>query len=361
MISSQTDLNSLIVRLSNEPRLAVDTEADSLHSYFEKLCLIQISVPSGDFLIDPLAGLDLHPLIRLFESREIVIHAMDFDLRMLRRTAPHFKPTNIFDTAIAARLLGYPELGLAAILKKLLGLDLCKSSQKEDWGRRPLPQKMIEYAINDTRHLLRIRDLLAADLESLGRLELHRQWCARSVSLAEDKPRDPETAWRVTGWKTLSPRGLAILRSLWNWREAEAMRRDRPSFHILSSGELVRAADAYDKGLPFESRSLKDHTFALFHQTALEAAALPASAWPKPPKRVRGLKITPEHEARINALRAFRDRAAADLKLDPSIIAPRHTLEALVFSPREASAKLLPWQREILAEALRAHSPEALL
>lgn len=361
MISTQRDLDDLVRRLSPEPRLAVDTEADSLHSYFEKLCLIQISVPGGDYLIDPLAGLDLAPLLALLESREIVIHAMDFDLRMLRRASPGFQPAAVFDTAIAAKLLGHSELGLAALLKKLLGIELCKSSQKEDWGRRPLPQKMIEYALNDTRHLLRLRDLLAAELEKLGRAEWLRQWCARSAAPAEEKPRDPETAWRVSGWITLSPRGRAILRALWNWRETEAMRRDRPPFYVLSNSELVRAADAYDKGLPFESRALKSPAAsASFHKTAAEAAKLPPSAWPKLPDRPRGLKMTPDQEARINAIKASRDQIAAALRLDPSIIAPRQTVEQLVFNPRETAASLLPWQRDLLASALRQHSPEAL-
>jgi hypothetical protein len=150
----------------SQQRIALDTEADSLHCYFEKVCLIQLSSTKGHWLVDPLANLDLQSLFDVVCSRRLVLHGADYDLRLLRRIG-NFEPTDLFDTMIAARLVGKAGLGLAALVKEFFGVELSKASQKANWAIRPLPPEMIEYAHNDTRYLFEISDHLEADLHRL--------------------------------------------------------------------------------------------------------------------------------------------------------------------------------------------------
>src|SRR5436190_9863139 len=159
MIQTDSQLAELLPKLEAVDRVAVDTEADSLHCYFEKLCLIQISVPGHDLLIDPLAGFPLEPLFAAFTGKELVIHGADYDLRLLRRVA-YAGPERVFDTMIAARLCGIPEFSLAALIKKYFGVELAKASQKANWARRPLPTQMLDCAVKDTHYLLEIVAIL---------------------------------------------------------------------------------------------------------------------------------------------------------------------------------------------------------
>src|SRR6188768_1001310 len=222
LIDNSERLAAILPLLAPHPRLPIDTEADSLHCYFEKLCLIQISVPGHDMLIDPLAGFPLDPLFAAFEGKELVIHGADYDLRLLRRVG-FAGPARVFDTMIAARLCGIPEFSLAALILKFFGVQLVKGSQKANWARRPLPPQMTDYAVKDTHYLLEIASILEADLRRLGRWEWFQQSCERAiVASTVTREKDPEQLWRITGSKDLHGRASAILRALWHWREAEA-------------------------------------------------------------------------------------------------------------------------------------------
>src|SRR6202030_45414 len=170
MIQTDSQLAELLPQLEPVDRVAVDTEADSLHCYFEKLCLIQISVPGHDYLVDQLANLDLAPLAEALTPKEIVLQGADFDLRLLRRSLG-FVATRIFDTVIAARLLRIRSFSLAAVVEKIFDVTLAKGSQKANWARRPLPDHMAEYAMNDTHYLLPLAEKLEAGLREQGRLE----------------------------------------------------------------------------------------------------------------------------------------------------------------------------------------------
>src|SRR5256714_13339845 len=206
VIASERQLTDLIRQIDAADRVALDTEADSLHSYREKLCLLQISVPAAvsargynDFIVDPLAGLDLEPLRQALEPREIVLHGADYDLRMLQRGL-NFTAHTIFDTLIAARLLGIREFSLAALVKRYFGLELPKGSQKADWAKRPLPARMAEYAINDARYLLPLAEKLEAELDSYQRGDWLRQSCQRAIEQAAmARVRKNDESWRVGG------------------------------------------------------------------------------------------------------------------------------------------------------------------
>ena len=199
MIATATQLRYLLPRLQSVDRIAIDTEADSLHCYREKLCLVQISIPKYDVIVDPLAVVNLGPLCDALAGREIVFHGADYDLRLLRRNL-NFVPREIFDSVIAARMIGIREFSLAALVKRYFDVELAKGSQKANWAQRPLSEKMAEYAINDTRYLLPLAERLEKELESRGRMQWFRQSCQRALEQAAiDRERDTDEAWRISG------------------------------------------------------------------------------------------------------------------------------------------------------------------
>ena len=315
MIAEEKALADFVAKLATCDRIAIDTEADSLHCYFEKVCLIQISGGGEHQLVDPLADTDLQPLYDLICSRRLVFHGADYDLRLLRRTG-RFEPVDLFDTMIAARLVGKTAFGLAALVKEYFGIELSKASQKANWAIRPLPQEMLEYAINDTRYLLEIADILESDLLRLGRLEWFQESRDRMIASAREvKERDESTVWRITGSSALSPRAQAVLRILWFWRDAEARAWDRPPFHVIGNDDMLRVAENV------------------------------AKEWPKLEK-VRRKRPSREQLARSEDLKKIRDRVAGELQLDSSLIAPRAALDATaadLYSPA-----LMNWQRRLL-------------
>src|SRR3954454_14456071 len=222
MIQTDAQLSELLPKLTAFDRVAVDTEADSLHCYFEKLCLIQLSIPGHDYLVDPLANVDLGPLAVALTPKEIVLQGADFDLRLLRRSLG-FVATRIFDTVIAARLLGIRSFSLAALVEKFFGVALAKGSQKANWARRPLPQHMAEYAVNDTHYLLPLAEKLEAGLRECGRLDWFRQSCERALQQAGvQRSLEHEEPSQMSGSGKLSGRACAILRELWHCRDKEA-------------------------------------------------------------------------------------------------------------------------------------------
>ena len=232
-------LASVLPVLAPHEPIAVDTEADSLHCYFEKLCLIQISVPGTDFLIDPLAGFDLNPLWSAWTGKQLLFHGADYDLRLLRRAGCP-APARIFDTMLAARLCGIPEFSYAALVARYCDIKIAKASQKANWATRPLSPQMLDYAVNDTRHLYTIAGILETELKRLGRMPWFEQSCERAIRASEaDKEIDPEQLWRIPGSGHLRGRAAAIFRELWRWRDEEARRVDKPTFHILHSEKLV--------------------------------------------------------------------------------------------------------------------------
>ena len=372
LIATDTDLSELLKRIEAADRVGIDIEADSLHSYREKLCLLQISVPtvagivdagSGlgttshsrahqsrlqhDVIVDPLAGLDLEPLRRALESREIVLHGSDYDLRMLRRGL-NFVAHKIFDTLIAARLLGIREFSLAALVKRYFGLELPKGSQKADWAKRPLPARMAEYAINDARYLLPLAEKLEAELDSYQRGDWLRQSCQRAIEQAAmARVRKNDESWRVGGSGSLKGLAAAVLRALWQWREREAEMADRPPFHILQNEKLLHAAISFASGDVADYKHFSPRRRQAFREAARIGLATPESEWPILRRRF-GTRPTAETVRCTEELRRRRDKSADKLGLEPSFVAPRGTLEAVAADGTRAISLLVPWQRELL-------------
>ena len=372
LIATDTDLSELLKRIEAADRVGIDIEADSLHSYREKLCLLQISVPTvagivdarsdlgttshsrdhqsrlqQDVIVDPLAGLDLEPLRRALESREIVLHGSDYDLRMLRRGL-NFVAHKIFDTLIAARLLGIREFSLAALVKRYFGLELPKGSQKANWAKRPLPARMAEYAINDARYLLPLAEKLEAELDSYQRRDWLRQSCQRAIEQAAmARVRRNYESWRVGGSGSLKGLAAAVLRALWQWREREAEMADRPPFHILQNEKLLHAAISFASGDVADYKHFSPRRRQAFREAARIGLATPESEWPILRRRF-GTRPTTETVRCTEELRRRRDKSADKLGLEPSFIAPRGTLEAVAADGTRAISLLVPWQRELL-------------
>ena len=372
LIATDVQLTALLAKIDAAGRVAIDIEADSLHSYREKLCLLQISVPtvagiddagpdvetgSGtrdqrsrlqhDSIVDPLADLDLQPLRQALEDREIVLHGGDYDLRMLRRGL-NFTAQRIFDTMIAARLLGVREFSLAALVKRYFGVELPKGSQKADWAKRPLPARMAEYAINDVRYLLSLAEKLEAELDRHQRRDWLRQSCQRAIEQAAvARVRKQDEFWRIRGSGSLKGRPAAVLRALWQWREKEAEMVDRPPFHILQNEKLVDAAVGFASGSVPDYKHFSSRRRRAFREAARIALAAPESDWPVLPRRF-GTRPSAQTVRRTEELRRRRDKSAEELGLEPSFIAPRHTLEAIATDQARTASLLVPWQRELL-------------
>ena len=347
MTDTPEALAAVLPLLAPHDRIAVDTEADSLHCYFEKLCLIQISVGGVDLLIDPLAKMDMNPLWSAWTGKELLFHGADYDLRLLRRTGCP-TPARVFDTMLAARLSGVAEFSYAALVEKYFGVKIAKASQKANWAMRPLAPQMLDYAVNDTRHLSEIARILEADLTRLGRMEWFRQSCERAIRSAEiDKEIDPDQLWRIAGSGHLRGRAAAIFRELWRWRDDEARRLDKPTFHIMHSEKLVDAAIDFDADRQVDIHHLRGSRADRFFAAAKRGLEIEEAQWPKVIRTPRSRPSQAQFD-RFLELKKHRDQVAEEVQLDPSLIAAKAVLEGLAFRPDEALPKLLPWQRELL-------------
>jgi ribonuclease D len=347
IITSNDVLDDWCGTLEKNDPVAVDTEGDSLHCYFEKLCLIQFGLPEQDVLIDPLEPLDFSRFNKVLAQRKIILHGCDFDLRMLRR-GTKFSPGEVFDTYLAARLVGLKDVGLASLVKEFFEIELPKSSQKANWARRPLTPAMIEYAINDTLYLIELAERLTEELRAKGRWEWFVESCQKAVRAAgEDREKDPERIWKIPGSAALRGRELALLRALWQWRDTEAQKVDRPSFQILRNEEvieLVKSAAAGSENLPPGVHGPRRKRLAALLE---EALLLPESEWPQRVRTVRD-RPTLEQEQRMDQLKNRRDRVAEGLQLDPGVIAPRLALERISREPEAVDSILMRWQQQLL-------------
>ncbi|MCK4999129.1 MAG: ribonuclease D, partial [Anaerohalosphaera sp.] len=215
------DLNELMLTTG---RIAIDIEADSLHHYYEKVCLIQFTIKNKNFIVDPLAKLDLTSFLNILASKPLILHDAGYDLRMLRSSFGFITESDIFDTMLAAQLLGYERLGLVALIQELCDISLSKQDQKSNWSKRPLTLDQLQYASDDTFYLHELADILRGKLKKLNRLHWHEQACKKMISSAamEKPPVDPDTVWRIKGSSHLDHFQLTILRAVWHWRDQQA-------------------------------------------------------------------------------------------------------------------------------------------
>jgi len=361
-VDNDKALDYFVTNLRGYFPIALDTEADSLHHYRESVCLIQVTHDSRHFLIDPLGKYPLDELWPPTSRHTWIIHGADFDLRMARRAgAP--EPQAVFDTMLAAQLLGLKAFGYGALVEKYCGITLNKGSQKADWSRRPLSPAMLEYAVQDTEYLEPIAEIMRQQLEEKKRLEWHEQSCARVVESSKiTREDDPENEWRISGSALLSPPALAIVKELYYWREKEAETVDLPVFKVMH-GELLLDLATWCSANPrispmgapkWPSRVSPARGERLIAAIERGREAPPV---PRPPRGERPPRDK-DAEVRMEKLRAYRDKVAADLDLDPTVIAPKSTLQEVARLPETAAEKLIAenrwcaWQWELLKPAL---------
>jgi ribonuclease D len=370
-VRERAALAALVERIGATERVALDSEADSLHHYFEKICLIQLSLDGAHYLVDPLSGLELGPLTEALADKPLILHGGDYDLRLMRSSLG-FKPrAEVFDTMIAAQLLGFEHLGLAALVKRYFGFALGKAGQKSDWSRRPLGELQLSYAVNDTRFLEAMADRLAEELERLGRLSWHRQSCqAMVVSTARERARDAESEWRISGAGRLTRRELAYLRELWSWRDRHARSVDLPAFKILGNQDLLNLAlwAASHPGAPTAEgpklpRNIVGARLMTLESAITRAAQMGPTEWPEQRRGEREVLSSADQEL-IKALRVECVRIAGELQIAPPTLAPRAALEAIARTRARgidaimASSGLLRWQAELVCSAVESVSAQ---
>ena len=365
-VRERAAMERLIQRIDTAERVALDTEADSLHNYFEKVCLVQLSFSGEHYLIDPLAGLDLNGLAEALADKPLILHGGDYDLRMLRASIGFRPRREVFDTMIAAQLLGLEQIGLAALTERFFAITIGKTGQKSDWSRRPLSESQLRYAVNDTRFLERLADRMHGELSARGRVDWHRESCRAMVeSSGHDRARDPENAWRIKGAGRLTRCQLAYLRELWRWRDQHARSANLPAFRVLGNQEIlgvVQWAESHP-GVPLYQGPKLPRNIAGAQLTTLEeaiarAAGMDETEWPELRKRDHD---SPRNDCieEVNRLRAECAQIARELEIAASTLAPRAALEAIASSrPRTVdeimkTGGLLCWQAELVQGAVK--------
>lgn len=350
MIDTEQKLAAFLPKLSAATWVAVDTEADSLHAYPEKVCLIQISTVAGDQLIDPLAAMNLDPMLDALSGHELIMHGADYDLRLLEKHH-QFTPSAIFDTMLASRLLGERQFGYSTLVEKFLGVKLEKGAQKANWAMRPLTTRMEQYARNDTHYLKPLADALRAGLEAKSRLAWHQESCVQLIAdCTRPRATDMDAVWRIKGSHRLGRPALAILRELWQWREAEAVGANRPPFFVISHEALVdiAAAAATQRTIePYLPRNFSERRREGLKDAVEQGLKLAPEKFPKIIQRTNH-RPTDAERKRFMELQKRRDARAHELGIDPTLIASRATLSDLARNWDKHVSELMRWQRELL-------------
>ena len=370
-LDTPTVVDGFLASIGDVDILALDTEGASFHRFVDRIYLLQLSTREKTAIIDPIPIGTPPRLGRLLEDPavEIVFHDADYDLRLLHQDYG-WHVRNIFDTRVAAQLLGLKAFGLAALLERYFGVKLDKKHQRADWSMRPLTQGMLDYAAQDTIHLLELRDRLKDELVRAGRWD----WATEEFALLEGtRWPDDDSAnafLRIKGARDLSRRELAILRELVPWRDDVARQVDRATFRVVGNEQLLeiarqqpstREALGTIKGMP---RGIIESRGNEVLDAVKRGLAAPENALPRFPKAARWDR-DPDFDARASALKTVRDAAATRLDLDPGVLCSRDRMEAVArrnpasIEELESGPELRRWQRGALGagfiKALEPH------
>jgi ribonuclease D len=337
-IDSPRAADRLLESIAPARAIAVDTEGASFHRFVDRIYLLQLSTDEVTAVLDPLAIGRPEGLGTLLEDPgvEVVFHDADYDLRLLHQDYG-WRTTHIFDTRIAAQLLGIRAFGLAALLERYFGIKLDKKFQRADWSMRPLTPGMLEYAAQDTMYLLELRDRMREDLERMGRLAWAQEEFARLEGTQwapEGEQESAEAYLRIKGTRDLTRRQLAIFRELVHWRDAVARELDRATFRVVGNPVLFAVSQQVPRTID-ELRALKGMPRGIMERRGDEllaaverGLAIPDAQLPKFPK-ARRWDRDPDFDTRVSRLRTVRDAAAQRLDLDPRVLCSRDRLETI--------------------------------
>ena len=355
-------VDRFLADIADTRAIALDTEGASFHRFVDRIYLLQLSTDSHEAIIDPLPIGTPSRLGALLEDRavEVILHDADYDLRLLHKDYG-WRVTHLFDTRVAAQILGIKAFGLAALLEQFFGLKLDKKHQRADWSMRPLTADMLDYAAQDTRHLLGLRDILRAELEKKGRLHWAQEEFLRAEGTQWDVEEPDTSFYRLKGARDLTRRELARLRELVRWRDGIAAELDRATFRVAGNEvlfELVRLAPTTRdglfgvKGFP---RGMSEARVADALQAIARGTAIAEADLPRFPKSARWDR-DPDFDERVARLKTFRDHMAVQLDLDPGVLCSRDRMEAAARrNPKRADdllevPELRRWQVEVLGE-----------
>ncbi len=357
LLDQPGSLTPLLTALEKVDEVALDTEADNMYHYKTRVCLLQFLVDGDVFLVDVLApGQNLDSLWEILAKKHLIMHGSDFDLRLLHDLC-RFRPHSVFDTMLAAQLLGLQRIGLASLLEHHFGVALDKDGQKANWSKRPITPKLLNYAALDVWHLPALRDILRRELKKLGRLDWLEQQCRAQIEAgSEGFAPATENDWRIGRSERLRGPGLSVLHAVWHWRESQAQRLDTPPFKVCGNSLLLTLAEAAEAG-GSESSILNAVHLGKRHERIFPSLAAavrnglerdPKSLPRRPgrdPNHVSLSQSEIEHQDRI---RADRDRVAQKLGIEPTLIANRSLLSQIARSPKKIEEILLPWQASLL-------------
>jgi ribonuclease D len=338
-VDTEAGVRSMLAHLQGERALAVDTESNSLFVYRERVCLIQISVPGADYLVDPLALRDLSGLGPLFSDAEVlkVLHGAEYDLSVLHRDFG-FTMVNLFDTMWASRILGWPEHGLAALLKEHFGVRLDKKYQRANWGVRPLPPAQLDYARLDTHYLWALHSLQAQEIEALRRWPQAQHRFARLAQAhSETKGFDPHGFWQLARVRELDDAGRGVLRSLYLMRDRQAQAENCPPFKICSNSALLALSEQRPHDLQglHQVKSVPSWLVRKWGKellAAIEQGKEHPLSWEDRPRPANGGangRPSPECQARFEALRSWRNATAVAWGVEPDIVLTNQSLWAV--------------------------------
>jgi ribonuclease D len=341
-VDTAPGFRAMLDHLRAEPALAVDTESNSLYVYHERVCLIQISVPGADYLIDSLLLHDLPGLGPLFSDPKVlkVLHGADYDLSVLHRDYA-FTFRNLHDTMWASRILGWPAHGLAALLRAHFGVTLNKKYQRANWGVRPLPPQQLDYARLDTHFLLPLREIQVQELDARGRWPQARHRFSKLASTQwEPKSFDSEGFWKLAGLRDLDDRGRGVLRELYLLRDQWARTGNRPPFRVLNNKAMLTLSAERPSDLR-SLRAVKGVSSGLVRRygsellEAINRGKERPLAWEDRPHnnhhrhRIPNGRQSAASQARFEALRAWRNAKAGVRGVEPDIVLTNETLWAV--------------------------------
>lgn len=366
-IDTPEQLGRLTEALKTTDWVALDTEADSFHHYHPKVCLIQLTFDGRNYIVDPLADIDLTEFLTQLSRNNLIIHDAGYDLRLLHNDFG-FKPAaEVFDTMLAASLAGLKNVGLSALLNKFFDKNVAKHNQKADWSKRPLPANRLQYAAEDTAYLADIKNFLVSELEKPGRMDWYIetcQWAIRSVYAPREKT-DPDRRWRIKGTGKCSPKEMAFLKELWHWRENIAQQTNIAPFMICRNEQMLKLAVwAAHRRRPIESQTKLPIRCPNKYKKSLLAALqqaqnLPEDQWPGSIKSDRSKRLSKTTLKVINELKAECETIAAELDLSPQLLASRSALTRIVVNqattPEQIQKQqiLMNWQAELILPAIK--------
>jgi ribonuclease D len=359
LVDQPGQLAPLLAAIDEVGEVVMDTEADNMYRFRVRVCLLQFYVRGEVFLVDAVAPLDLGSLWPRLEKKHLVMHGSDFDLRLLHDLCG-FRAKSLFDTVLAAQLLGRGRIGLASLIEDNFGVKLDKDGQKANWSRRPITTKLLDYAALDVWYLPALRDMLTRELKRLGRLEWMDQQCRAQIEAGITGFAPPDdNDWRIGKSERLHARGQGVLHAVWHWRQEQAQRLDTPPFKVCSNEFLVRLATAADEGAPEESilngvnlgkrhpRLIGSLAAAVHQGLKRDPRTLPR----RPGRDPNHSPLTQSEIALLDRIKEDRDKIAAKISIEPTLIANRSQLSQIARAPRSLGDILLPWQASLLAEA----------